>query len=116
MGLSLARVTCETSRVLLAGDQVVFLEDLSHFHPTLRLSRLKMSEIILTARKTQMKEKFHIHIFVVKTYIRRPGYFNIHVLWSYVSLGSHNNDNPKNVAAVRGIVDFLIAVLFESIL
>ena len=34
VGSSLARVTCETSQVLLAGGQVVFLEDLQ-FSPTL---------------------------------------------------------------------------------
>ena len=50
MGSSLARVTYEISQVLLAGGQVVFLGDLP-FSPHLRLTRLKMSEIILTGRK-----------------------------------------------------------------
>ena len=59
MGSSLARVICETSRVLLAGDQMVFLGDLP-FSPTLRLTRLKMSEIILTGRKTQIRKKIII--------------------------------------------------------
>ena len=38
------------------GGQVFFLWDL-RFHPTYRLTRLKMSEIILTGRKTQIKKK-----------------------------------------------------------
>ena len=49
---SLARVTCEISQVLLAGCQVVFLGGISRFHPTLRLTRLKIREIILTGSKT----------------------------------------------------------------
>ena len=48
---SLARVTCGTSEVLLAGGQVLFGESLV-------LTRLKMSEIILTGRKTQITEFF----------------------------------------------------------
>ena len=48
VGSSLARVTCETSQVLLAGGQVVFLGDLA-------FSPLKMNEIILS--KTQIKKK-----------------------------------------------------------
>ena len=48
MGSSLARVTCESSQVLLAGGQVVFL-GLFRFCHTHRLTRIKMSEIILRA-------------------------------------------------------------------
>ena len=55
MGLSLAWVTCETSRVLLADGQVVFLRDL--FSPQLMLDSSQMSEIILTDHKTQIKKK-----------------------------------------------------------
>ena len=56
VGSSLAQVTCETSQVLLAGGQVVFLEDLP-FLPHLAIDRLKMSKIILMGRKTQIKKK-----------------------------------------------------------
>ena len=49
VGSSLPQVACETSQVLFPGGQVVFLGD-SPFSPTLRLTRLKMSEIILTDR------------------------------------------------------------------
>ena len=56
MGSSLARVTCGTSQVLLVGGQVVYLGDLP-FSPTLRLTRLKNSEIILTGRKTQINNE-----------------------------------------------------------
>ena len=45
---------CETSQLLLAGGQVVF-SGISCFRPTLRLTRLKRTEIILTCRKTQIK-------------------------------------------------------------
>ena len=34
-----------------------FFSGISHFHPTLRLTRLKMSEINLTGHKTQIKKK-----------------------------------------------------------
>ena len=61
VGSSLARVTCETSQVLLAGGQVVFLGDLPFSPGTLRLTQLKMSEIILTGRKTQIKKKSRTH-------------------------------------------------------
>ena len=50
MGSSPAQVTCETSQVLLAGGQVVFLGDLA-FSPTLRLTQLRMSKIMLTPIK-----------------------------------------------------------------
>ena len=49
VGSSLARVTCETSQVLLAGGEVFFLCDFL-FLPHLT----KISEIILTGRKTQI--------------------------------------------------------------
>ena len=62
VGSSLARVTCETSQVLLACGQVVFL-GISHFYPTLRLTRLKMSEIILTGHKTK-KNKINTGISI----------------------------------------------------
>ena len=58
VGSSLARVTCETSQVLLMGGQVFissrigFLEDLP-----IQFTQLKMSEIILTDRKPQMGRK-----------------------------------------------------------
>ena len=57
VGWSLARVTCETSQVLLAGGQVVFLGGSPVFCLTLRLTWLKMSEIILTGHKTLIKIK-----------------------------------------------------------
>ena len=60
VGLSLARVICETSQALLAGGQV-FFSGISHFCPTLRLTRLKMREIILTGHKTQIKRKKKIY-------------------------------------------------------
>ena len=47
-GSSSDHMTGETSKVLLAGGQVVFL---SLFHHTLQLIRLIISEIILTGRK-----------------------------------------------------------------
>ena len=53
---SLARVTCETSQFLLAAGQVVF-SGISHFRPTLRLTWLKMSKLILTSRKTQIRKR-----------------------------------------------------------
>ena len=40
LGLSLARVTCEGSRVLLAGDQVFFLGDLP-FSPHLTVDSVQ---------------------------------------------------------------------------
>lgn len=50
---SLSRVTLETSLVLLAGGQGFF----SRGSPVLpHLTQLKMSEIILTGRKTQIKK------------------------------------------------------------
>ena len=49
VGSSLIRVTCETSQVLLAGGQVVFLRDLP-------LSSHLAIEIILTGRKNQLKK------------------------------------------------------------
>ena len=49
------RVTYETGKVLLAGGQVVFLRDLP-FRTTVRLTQLKMSEIILTGRKRKKKK------------------------------------------------------------
>ena len=49
VGSSLIRVTCETSQVLLAGGQVVFLRDLP-------LSSHLAIEIILTDRKNQLKK------------------------------------------------------------
>ena len=52
LGSSLARVTCQTSQVLLAGGQVFFLGELV-FSPHLTIDWLKMSEIILMGRKTQ---------------------------------------------------------------
>ena len=48
------------SRDQLAGGPVVFLGDLT-FCPTLRLTGLKMSEIILTGRKTQIEKKATMH-------------------------------------------------------
>ena len=51
MGSSLARVTCETSQVLLVGGQVVLFGD-PPFWPHLRLTQLKMSEIMLTGHIT----------------------------------------------------------------
>ena len=56
VGSSLAQVTCETRQVLLAGGQMVFLGDFPFF-PILRLTWFKMSEIILTGRKTQIKKR-----------------------------------------------------------
>ena len=56
MGSSLAQVTCETSQVLLAGGQVVVLGELP-FSPHLTTDWPKMSEIILTGRKTKQNEK-----------------------------------------------------------
>ena len=58
VGSSLARVTCETSHVLLVdgrgeGRGVSWI---SRFRLTFRLARLKMSEIILAGRKTQIKK------------------------------------------------------------
>ena len=50
-GFEPARVTCETSQVLLVGDQVVFLDRPPFPPPTSRLTRLKMSVIILTGRR-----------------------------------------------------------------
>ena len=52
-------------QVLLADGQLVFLTG-PLFRPTLRLTRLKMSEIILTGHKTQIKIKI-ISKFVVTT-------------------------------------------------
>ena len=54
VGSSLAWVTCETSQVLLASG---LSHGFSRFRSTLRLTLLKMSEIILTGRKTQTKTK-----------------------------------------------------------
>ena len=65
VGSRLARVTFETSQVLLAGGQVLFL-GISRFRPTYRLTRLKMSELILTGRKTQKRKKIESH-FLPKT-------------------------------------------------
>ena len=48
MGSNPARVTSETNQVLLAGGHVFFFSGISRFRPTLRLTRLKMSKIILT--------------------------------------------------------------------
>ena len=56
MGSSLTQVTCETSQVLLVGGLLVFSE-ISCFCPIFRLTRLKMSEIILTGCKTKKKKK-----------------------------------------------------------
>ena len=56
VGSSLAWVTCETSQVLLASDQVVFLRDLL-FSPYLTIDDLKMSEIILMGCKTEIRKK-----------------------------------------------------------
>ena len=54
MGSSPAQDTCETSQILLADGQVFFLGDLyRRFLPILRLTWLKMSEIILTGCKTK---------------------------------------------------------------
>ena len=47
MGLSPARVTCETSHDMLAGGQMVFPHLVTH---------LTMSEIILMGRKTKIKK------------------------------------------------------------
>ena len=49
-------VTCETSQVLLADGQVVFLGDLP-FSPRLTMTWLKVSHIILVGCKTQIKKK-----------------------------------------------------------
>ena len=58
-GSSLALVICETSQVQLAGGQVFFL-GISRPPPpthTLRLTWLKVSEIILTCHKAQIKSQ-----------------------------------------------------------
>ena len=60
VGSSLAGVTCETSQVLLASGQVLFLGD-SCFHSKNQLMRLKMSEKILMSCKTQIKKKSYIN-------------------------------------------------------
>ena len=52
MGSSRARVTCETSQVLLAGDQVVILGYLP-FSPHFTFDSAQ-NEISLTGRKTQI--------------------------------------------------------------
>ena len=63
MGSSLARVTYQKSHVLLVCGQVlVFFSRISCFRPTLRLSWLKMSELILTGHKTQIIIKIYIYI------------------------------------------------------
>ena len=50
----LARIICEPSQVLLAGGQRLFFSGIYRFRSTLRLTRLKISEI-LTGRKLQIK-------------------------------------------------------------
>ena len=55
VGSRLAQVTCETSQVLLAGGQVVFLGNLP-FSPLLTIDSAQNSEIILMERKTQIKK------------------------------------------------------------
>ena len=45
VGSSLARITCETSRVLLAGGRW-FFSGISSFRPTKLLTQVKMSERI----------------------------------------------------------------------
>ena len=49
-------VWARNMKLLLEGGQVVFLEDLP-FSPHAWLTQLKMSEIILMGRKTQIKRK-----------------------------------------------------------
>ena len=49
---------------------MVFLGDL-HFPPTLRLTWLKMSDIILTGRKTKIKKNTNI-IFSLQEEDRKP--------------------------------------------
>ena len=50
----LAQVTCKISHVLLAVVRCLFFFSvISRFYPTCRLTRLKMSEIILMGHKTQ---------------------------------------------------------------
>ena len=56
------RLTCETSQALLVGGQV-FFAGLSRFLPTLRLTWLKMSEIILMSHETQIKKKSNETIY-----------------------------------------------------
>ena len=53
MGLSLAWVTCETAKFCLWMVRW-FFSGVSHLYPTLRLTRLKMSEIILTVCKSKI--------------------------------------------------------------
>ena len=65
VGSSLVRVTCETSHVLLAGCQVVFLRDLP-------LSPRLAIEIILTGRKKQLKKKYYVvNVTTTKTEYKR---------------------------------------------
>ena len=89
MGSSFARVTCETSQVLLAGGQVFFLGNL----PTLRLTRLKMSEIILTSRKTQIIKSKQAE----KGRVKKRGYTNRRLV--------------KGNASATGSLNILIKVL-----
>ena len=62
VGSSLDQYSFETSQDLLAGGQV-FFSGVSRFRPTQRLARL--SEIILTGRKTQIK---NIQVILYKVY------------------------------------------------
>ena len=64
VGSSLVRVTCETSQVLLAGGQVVFLRDLP-------LSPHLAIEIIKTGRKTQLKKYYMVNVTTTKTEYKR---------------------------------------------
>ena len=51
LGSSLARIICETSQVLLVDGHVVFLGDLPHFRPTLRLTQNEWNDLDQNKKK-----------------------------------------------------------------